>query len=111
MTQTTLRGVVDGLRAELQMVDPAYELNFEEAPTLQDGFPLLGKETTEDPFVPFDSGFVPKDLDPCLYLHSSGIPSSNFGWNFLSNTIYRLNWIPKTDLDDPPSRQKFCFAK
>ncbi|KAJ3715279.1 hypothetical protein DFJ43DRAFT_1007325 [Lentinula guzmanii] len=72
MTQTTLQGVVDGLKAELHTVDPTYELNIEEVPTLQDAFPHLGREVAEDPFTPISPTFSPKDTDKGIYLHSSG---------------------------------------
>ncbi|KAF9044701.1 hypothetical protein BDP27DRAFT_1434674 [Rhodocollybia butyracea] len=40
MTQTTLRGVVDGLKAEIQMIDPTYVLSIKEVPSLQQGTEL-----------------------------------------------------------------------
>ncbi|KAE9406898.1 acetyl-CoA synthetase-like protein [Gymnopus androsaceus JB14] len=72
MTQTTLQGVVDGLKAELEMSDPSYMLSIEEAPALHDAYPFLGKETAEDPFTPISPALSPKDLDKGIYLHSSG---------------------------------------
>ncbi|KAJ3925541.1 MAG: putative aminoadipate reductase [Lentinula lateritia] len=72
MTQITLRGVVEGLKAELHMVDPTYELSIEEVPSLQDAYPHLGREVAGDPFTPINPVFSPKDLDKGLYLHSSG---------------------------------------
>ena len=72
MTQTTLQGVVDGLKAELEMFDPTYALSIEEAPALHDAYPHLGKETAEDPFTPISATFSPKDSDKGIYLHSSG---------------------------------------
>ncbi|KAE9396160.1 acetyl-CoA synthetase-like protein [Gymnopus androsaceus JB14] len=67
-----LVGVIDGLKAELEMFDPTYVLSIEEAPTLHDAYPHLGKETTEDPFTPISATFSPKDSDKGIYLHSSG---------------------------------------
>ncbi|KAE9385222.1 acetyl-CoA synthetase-like protein [Gymnopus androsaceus JB14] len=72
MTQTTLQGVIDGLKAELETFNPTYVLSIEEAPTLHDAYPHLGKETTEDPFAPISATFSPKDSDKGIYLHSSG---------------------------------------
>jgi acyl-coenzyme A synthetase/AMP-(fatty) acid ligase len=72
MTQTTLRGVVDGLKAEIQMVDSTYVLSIEEVPTLQEVYPRLGQETAEDPFEPIKATFSPKNSDKAIYLHSSG---------------------------------------
>ncbi|GAW10245.1 pre-mRNA-splicing factor ATP-dependent RNA helicase PRP43 [Lentinula edodes] len=72
MTQITLRGVVEGLKAELHMVDPTYELSIEEVPSLQDAYPHLGREVAGDPFTPINPVFSPKDSDKGLYLHSSG---------------------------------------
>ncbi|KIK65753.1 hypothetical protein GYMLUDRAFT_240230 [Collybiopsis luxurians FD-317 M1] len=71
-TQVTLRGVVDGLRAEIEMADPSYALSIEEVPSLQEMFPRLGKETAKDPFSPLTLSFSPKDSDKGIYLHSSG---------------------------------------
>ncbi|KAF9060959.1 hypothetical protein BDP27DRAFT_1429485 [Rhodocollybia butyracea] len=50
MTPATLREVVDGLRLEIQMFDPTYALSIEDVPTLQEAYPLLGRETAQDPF-------------------------------------------------------------
>ncbi|KAJ3879760.1 acetyl-CoA synthetase-like protein [Lentinula edodes] len=72
MTKTTLRGVMDGLQAELRTVDPTYELSIEEVPTLKVAYPRLGQETADDPFTPISSAFSPKDSDKGIYLHSSG---------------------------------------
>jgi acyl-coenzyme A synthetase/AMP-(fatty) acid ligase len=72
MTQTTLRGVVDGLKAEIQMVDSTYVLSIEEVPTLLEAYPRLGQETAEDPFEPIKATCSPKDSDKAIYLHSSG---------------------------------------
>ncbi|KAJ3903705.1 hypothetical protein F5879DRAFT_1002249 [Lentinula edodes] len=72
MTKTTLRGVMDGLQAELRTVDPTYELSIEEVPTLKVAYPCLGQETADDPFTPISSAFSPKDSDKGIYLHSSG---------------------------------------
>ncbi|KAJ4490659.1 acetyl-CoA synthetase-like protein [Lentinula aciculospora] len=72
MTQTTLRGVVDGLKAELHVVDPTYELSIEEVPTLQDAYPHLGREVVGDFFTPITPAFSPKDSEAGIYLHSSG---------------------------------------
>ncbi|KAJ3824337.1 acetyl-CoA synthetase-like protein [Lentinula raphanica] len=72
VTQNTLRSVLDGLKAELDSVDPTYELEIEEAPTLQDAFPFLGREVAEDPFTPISPAFSPQDSDKGIYLHSSG---------------------------------------
>ncbi|KAF9062745.1 hypothetical protein BDP27DRAFT_1427576 [Rhodocollybia butyracea] len=72
MTQTTLRGVVDGLKAEIQMTDPIYVLSIEEVPSLQQVYPCLGQETAQDPFEPIKAIVSPKDSDKALYLHSSG---------------------------------------
>ncbi|KIK65759.1 hypothetical protein GYMLUDRAFT_194612 [Collybiopsis luxurians FD-317 M1] len=71
-TQATLRGILDGLRAEIEMTDPSYALSIEEVPSLQEAFPRLGKETAQDPFSPFAPSFSPKDSDKGIYLHSSG---------------------------------------
>ncbi|KAF9072483.1 putative aminoadipate reductase [Rhodocollybia butyracea] len=72
MTQTTLRGVIDGLKAEVQMVDSTYVLSIEEVPTLQEAYPRLGQETAQDPFEPIKATSPPKDSDKAIYLHSSG---------------------------------------
>ncbi|KAF9072482.1 hypothetical protein BDP27DRAFT_1418094 [Rhodocollybia butyracea] len=72
MTQTTLRGVIDGLKAEIQMVDPTYVLSIEEVPSLQQAYPRLGQETAQDPFEPIKATFSPKDSDKAAYVHSSG---------------------------------------
>ncbi|KAJ3756240.1 hypothetical protein EV360DRAFT_48300 [Lentinula raphanica] len=48
-THNTLRSVVDGLKAELDSTNPTYEFHVEEAPTLQDAFPFLGREVADDP--------------------------------------------------------------
>ncbi|KAF9078805.1 hypothetical protein BDP27DRAFT_1310201 [Rhodocollybia butyracea] len=72
MTQTTLRGVVDGLKAEIQMVDPTYALSIEEVPSLQQAYPRLGRETVQDPFEPIRSTLSLNDSDKAIYLHSSG---------------------------------------
>ncbi|KAF5393844.1 hypothetical protein D9757_000419 [Collybiopsis confluens] len=73
-TRDTLRGVIDGLQAELDVVDPSYAISIEEAPSLQEIYPQLGKETAQDPFTPLDQPFSPKDSDNlnAIYLHSSG---------------------------------------
>ena len=60
-TQTTLQGVIDGLKAELEMLDPTYLLGIEESPTLYDVYPHLGKEKIQDPFTPISPTFSLKD--------------------------------------------------
>lgn len=72
MTLATLQEVVDGLKLEIQMFDPAYVLSIEEVPTLQEAYPLLGRETAQDPFEPISTTFSPKDSDKAMFLHSSG---------------------------------------
>lgn len=69
MTQSTLQGVVDGLKAEL---DPTYALRIEEAPGLHDVYPHLAEETAQDPFTPFTAKVLFNDTDKAMYLHSSG---------------------------------------
>jgi len=70
-----LTAALEGLRAELKAADPNYKFDpsrIIEAPTLQDMFPHLGKETARDPFTPIPDTFSPKDSDIAIYLHSSG---------------------------------------
>ncbi|KAJ3773057.1 putative aminoadipate reductase [Lentinula raphanica] len=71
-THNTLRSVADGLKAELDSINPTYELHVEEAPTLQDAFPFLGREVADDPFIPISQQSSPQDSDKGIYLHSSG---------------------------------------
>ncbi|KIK64221.1 hypothetical protein GYMLUDRAFT_40511 [Collybiopsis luxurians FD-317 M1] len=75
-TQATLQNLVDGLKAEIQASDPEYVLTIEEAPSVREVFPVLGRERKEDPFDPFisnwESGESLKDSDKGIYLHSSG---------------------------------------
>ncbi|KAE9383585.1 acetyl-CoA synthetase-like protein [Gymnopus androsaceus JB14] len=71
-TQATLQGVVNSLKAEIEMFDPTYALSIEEAPALHDAYPFLGKEIAEDPFKPISPAFSPEELDKGIYFHSSG---------------------------------------
>jgi len=71
-TRTTLKDLLDGLKAELQANNPSYELVIEEVPSLHDVFPKLGVETKDDPFTPFKTNYKPKLDEVAMYLHSSG---------------------------------------
>lgn len=72
-TQTTLRGLVDGIRSELATSDPNFALSVEEIPALDAIFPKLGAETSEDPFETYPAPPSKTSLaDIGMYLHSSG---------------------------------------
>ncbi|KAJ3997443.1 hypothetical protein F5050DRAFT_1419742 [Lentinula boryana] len=67
-THATLGDLLDGIRSEMQPDG----LNPEEAPSLQEIFPYLAKETSEYPFSPPVRSFIPEDSHDAIYLHSSG---------------------------------------
>lgn len=71
MTQGTLGSLLEGLRTEIQSGSP-YTLNIEEAPTLREIYPYLGKEKEYVGCITPPHLFSPKDTDTALYLHSSG---------------------------------------
>ncbi|KAE9392378.1 acetyl-CoA synthetase-like protein [Gymnopus androsaceus JB14] len=70
-TRVTLGGVIDAIQSEIQSGEP-YALSTEEAPTLQQVYPHLGKETVRNPFIVPPPLFFPKENDTAIYLHSSG---------------------------------------
>ncbi|KAF5372278.1 hypothetical protein D9757_009652 [Collybiopsis confluens] len=75
ITETTLSGVLQGLRAELKAADPSYKVDpsrIIEAPSLQEIYPRLGKETVDDPFTPIPAVPTPDNSSMAVYLHSSG---------------------------------------
>ncbi|KAJ6487136.1 putative aminoadipate reductase [Mycena vitilis] len=72
-TMGSLGHLVDAVAADASAMNPAYELTIEEVPLLGQLYPRLGRETTEDTFVPYPSPSTPIELDNVLmYLHSSG---------------------------------------
>ena len=71
-TRTTLKDLLDGVKAELEATSPLYELVIEEVPSLGDIFPKLGVETEDDAFTPFKTDYKPKLDEIAMYLHSSG---------------------------------------
>ncbi|KAJ7718257.1 putative aminoadipate reductase [Mycena metata] len=72
-TKGSLANVVDTLSADLSAMNPPYELSIEEIPLLEQLYPHLGHETTQDGFVPYPSPTVKPALDDvAMYLHSSG---------------------------------------
>lgn len=55
-THTTLKDLVDGVKAELESPgQPTYNVSFEETPSLHELNPLLETETAADPFEPYPS--------------------------------------------------------
>lgn len=69
-TSATLGPLISQIKA-LTPADSA--LTFEDAPTVSQCYPYLGKETASDPFMPYPVPQTPLDLDQLLfYLHSSG---------------------------------------
>ena len=71
-TRTTLKDLLDRVKAEFEATNPSYELFIEEIPSLHDIFPKLGVETEDDPFTPFKTNRKPKLDEIAMYLHSSG---------------------------------------
>jgi acyl-CoA synthetase (AMP-forming)/AMP-acid ligase II len=72
-TPVTLRALVDGVQAELAANDPNFQLVVEDIPSLDEVYPKLGKEKTDDPFEPYPQPTIrPPLTDVLLYLHSSG---------------------------------------
>ncbi|KIK57240.1 hypothetical protein GYMLUDRAFT_229544 [Collybiopsis luxurians FD-317 M1] len=75
ITETTLSNALRGLRAELKAADPSYKVDpsrIIEAPSLQEIYPKLGRETASDPFTPIPPVPTPEDHAMAVYLHSSG---------------------------------------
>lgn len=72
-TQVTLRGLLQGVRAELSTTYPDFDLDIWEAPTLNEIYPKLGSETVDDSFTPYPPSPTRAALtDVAIYLHSSG---------------------------------------
>ncbi|KZT19320.1 acetyl-CoA synthetase-like protein [Neolentinus lepideus HHB14362 ss-1] len=70
-TKAFLKPFLDSCEAEFAA--KGYGLEITEIPAFTDVFPLLGKETSDDPFEPFElKDWNPGFDDPALYLHSSG---------------------------------------
>ncbi|TFK46448.1 acetyl-CoA synthetase-like protein [Heliocybe sulcata] len=74
-TQSFLQPLIDACKVEF--TTQCYEVTINEIPSFTEVFPLLGKETSSDPFEPFVLGdWNPDWDDPILYLHSSGSTGS-----------------------------------
>ncbi|EPQ57831.1 acetyl-CoA synthetase-like protein [Gloeophyllum trabeum ATCC 11539] len=70
-TKTFLKPLLESCEAEF--AGKGYELAIDEIPAFTDVYPLLGKETANDPFEPFAlEDWHPAVDDVTLYLHSSG---------------------------------------
>lgn len=88
-TQTTLRSLIDGLRAELAADD--FDLVIEEIPSLAEIYPKLGRELADDPFEPYpEHPSRPGLSDLALYLHSSG--STGFPKAIPQTHIMMVHW-------------------
>jgi acyl-coenzyme A synthetase/AMP-(fatty) acid ligase len=72
VTGTTLKPLIDQVRAKLASSDPDFVVSIEEVPPLLEIYPKLGHEKEEDPFEPYPAGPRPSLDDICIYLHSSG---------------------------------------
>ncbi|KAG6810396.1 putative NRPS-like protein biosynthetic cluster [Tricholoma furcatifolium] len=72
-TPTTLRPLLDGLKAELAADSPEFQLSIEEIPSLSTIYPKLGHETSEDSFEQYPPPATRPSLsDVAIILHSSG---------------------------------------
>ncbi|KAJ7052229.1 putative aminoadipate reductase [Mycena amicta] len=72
-TRGSLGQVMDSLAADLLAQQPAYAISIQEIPTLAEMYPLLGRETPEDPFTQYSRPGKEASLtETALYLHSSG---------------------------------------
>ncbi|KAJ7052224.1 putative aminoadipate reductase [Mycena amicta] len=70
-TRGSLGQLIDSLAADLQAQQ--HVLSIQEMPTLAELYPLLGRETPEDPFTQYSRpGKEALLTDTALYLHSSG---------------------------------------
>ncbi|TFK46704.1 putative aminoadipate reductase [Heliocybe sulcata] len=70
-TKAFLKPFLDSCEAEFAA--QGYDLEVDEIPAFTEVFPLLGKETSDDPFEPFElDDWNPEFDDVTLYLHSSG---------------------------------------
>jgi acyl-coenzyme A synthetase/AMP-(fatty) acid ligase len=63
---------MDEVSSEVHQLGDQFALSIQEAPTLQELFPYLGKETLNDPFDATPRAYYAKDEETALYLHSSG---------------------------------------
>ncbi|KZT25929.1 acetyl-CoA synthetase-like protein [Neolentinus lepideus HHB14362 ss-1] len=76
---------------DVEFVAKGYDLEIIEIPAFTDAFPLLGKETSDDHFEPFElKDWSPNFDDPILYLHSSG--STGFPKPIMQTHRTVLHW-------------------
>ncbi|KAJ3994744.1 putative aminoadipate reductase [Lentinula boryana] len=72
-TQSTLKELLQGVKAELALPGQAYDVKIEEVPSIQELYPKLGMEKDQDPFEEYPAPLsYPKEGEIAIYLHSSG---------------------------------------
>ncbi|KDQ22274.1 hypothetical protein PLEOSDRAFT_1068683, partial [Pleurotus ostreatus PC15] len=72
-TNTSLKGLFAGIRAEVDKDDETFSVSIEEIPSLREVYPHLGQERAGDAFSPYPEHLTTAGLSSItLYLHSSG---------------------------------------
>ncbi|KAF7430338.1 hypothetical protein PC9H_006043 [Pleurotus ostreatus] len=72
-TNTSLKGLFAGIRAEVDKDDETFSVSIEEIPSLREVYPHLGQERAGDAFSPYPEHLTTAGLSSiALYLHSSG---------------------------------------
>ncbi|KAG6901213.1 hypothetical protein C0995_015283, partial [Termitomyces sp. Mi166 len=87
-TNTTLKALIDGIRAQIAKIPLADTLQIEEVPPFTTVYPNLGHEAADQPSNPFPGPSTrPSEDDICIILHSSGstgfpkaIPQTHRAW-------------------------------
>ncbi|KAL4260475.1 Adenylate-forming Reductase [Pleurotus pulmonarius] len=102
-TKLSLKNLLTGIEVELDKGVP-FSVNIEEAPSLADVYPHLGRERPDDMFSPYGERYTTPDLSSvALYLHSSGSTGFPKAIPFTQLTI--LQWAALscvTELKDHP---------
>ncbi|KAJ7609417.1 hypothetical protein FB45DRAFT_762383, partial [Roridomyces roridus] len=86
-TRITLAVILERLEQHVAEVDPDFQLDIQEVPSLQQLYPNLGRETSDHVFQPYPTDIThqnPGCDDLLMYIHSSGstgFPKS-IPWNY-----------------------------
>ncbi|KAJ3517669.1 hypothetical protein NLJ89_g348 [Agrocybe chaxingu] len=104
-TSTTLRELIDEIKNDLTLNEPAFTLIVLEVPPLCKIFPKLGEEYEEDPFTPYTASPKPKLDEVGMYIHSSGstgfpkaIPQTHWtlvNWAAMPPTLSFRDRVPR----------------